>query len=83
MTSKKARRMRFGTWCRKDPEDTTPIIYTFRMKEADGQERTERFTSEDSQSYAMLSRLRESWVESIKRVKNDSGDVWNVVLYED
>lgn len=78
-----ARRMRFGTWCRKDPEDTTKIVYTFRMKEWDGYEHTALFTSDDPQSFSMLSRLREAWVESIERVQNGFSDHWAVVLYED
>lgn len=77
------RRMRFGTWCRKDPDDETKIVYTFRMKEADGYEHTAYFTSEDGQSYSMLSRLREAWIEKIERVQNEFDDAWNVVLYED
>ena len=77
------RRMRFGTWCNKDLNDETKIIYTFKMKEADGSEHTEYFTSEDFASYSMLSRLREAWIESIKRVQNEFEDAWNVVLYED
>lgn len=78
-----ARRMRFGTWCRKDPEDTTKIVYTFRMKEMDGTEHTEYFTSDDACSYSMLSRLREAWVEKIDRIQNEFSDHWYVVLYEE
>lgn len=78
-----ARRMRFGTWCKKDPTDETKIVYTFKMKEADGTRHTSYFTSEDTCSYTMLSRLREAWIESIERVKNEFSDHWAVVLYED
>lgn len=41
-----ARRIRFGAWCRKNLEDTTKIVYTFRMKECDGREKTMCFTSD-------------------------------------
>ena len=78
-----AKRMRFGTWCKKDPDDETKIVYTFKMKEWDGSEHTEYFTSEDQQSFSMLHRLRDSWIESIDRVKNEFEDAWNVVLSED
>ncbi len=78
-----ARRMRFGTWCRKDPEDTTKIVYTFKTKEWDGTEKTLYFTSEDECSFSMLSRLNNAWIEKIERVKNEFENCWNVVLYED
>ena len=77
------RRMRYGTWCKKDPEDTTKIVYTFKMKEWDGYKHTELFTSEDPQSFSMIHRLREAWIESIERVQNDFSDHWAVILYED
>lgn len=78
-----ARRMRFKTWCAKDPEDAIKIVYTFRMKEWDGYEHTEYFTSEDCVSISTLSRLREAWIEKVERVQNEFSDHWNVVLYED
>lgn len=78
-----ARRMRFGTWCRKDENDETLIVYTFRMKEIDGTAHTVYFTSDDPQSFAMLSRIRYAWVDRIERITNEFQDAWNVVLYED
>lgn len=78
-----ARRMRFGTWCKKDPDDETKIVYTFKMKEGDGTVNLRYFTSDDSCSYFFLGRLREAWIESITRVQNDFEDAWHVVLYED
>lgn len=78
-----ARRMRYGTWCRKDPDDETKIVYTFHMKEWDGYEHTLYFTSEDVVDIFMLSRLREAWVKNIKRVQNEFSDHWWVELYED
>ncbi len=77
------RRMRFGTWCRKDPDDMTLIAYTFKTKEWDGTEKIYYFTSEDVCSFSMLERLRNAWIESITRVKNELADQWNIVLYED
>ena len=81
-----ARRMRFGTWCRKDPEDETPISYVFKAKEWewDGNEMVEKtrvmhFTSEDVVSYSILRRIRKAWIESIEHADGR----WNVVLYED
>lgn len=74
-----ARRMRYGTWCGKDPDDETKIVYTFHMKERDGHEHTERFTSDDPQSFSMLVRLREAWIKSIEKVSGH----WAVELYED
>ena len=73
------RRMRFGTWCRKDPDDTTLIAYTFT--DSDGE--TSYFTSEDECSYSFLGRLRNAWIESIDLVENEFGKQWNAVLYED
>lgn len=78
-----ARRMRFKTWAKKDPDDSTKIVYTFKAKEWDGSTRTHYFTSEDNVPFSMLSRIREAWIEKVERVKNEFEDVWNVVLYED
>lgn len=78
-----ARRMRFGTWCKKNPDDETKIVYTFKMKEWDGTVRPLYFTSEDDVSLSMINRMRNAWIESIKRVKNEFSDHWCVVLYED
>ena len=77
------RRMRFGTWCRKDLEDTTKIVYTFKMKEWDGTVETRYFTSEDVVSYSMIERIRNAWIESVERIRNEFSDHWYVVLYED
>lgn len=77
------RRMRFITWVKKDPDDTTKIVYTFKAKERDGEEKTVCFTSEDICTLSMLNRIREAWIEKIERVHNENEDYWNVVLYED
>lgn len=77
------RRMRFGTWCRKDLDDDTKIVYTFKMKDADGNSRTAYFTSDDKCSFSMIWRLRNAWIERIDRVENEFECCWNVVLYED
>lgn len=79
-----ARRMRFGTWCKKDPEDTRKIVYTFHMKENDGTKHDRYFTSEDIVSWSMLSRIRQAWIKEIKLVNNEfERDTWFVELYED
>ena len=65
--------MRFVTWANKDPEDETPIIYTFKAKE-----KTYHFTSEDILPFAMMERIRNAWVETIESCNG----VWNVVIYE-
>ena len=78
-----ARRMRFGTWCRKDPDDETPIHYTFKMKEWDGEEHTEFFTSDDICSWTMLNRLRQAWIDKIELIDNEFCKSWHVIIYED
>ena len=79
-----ARRIRFGTWCKKDPDDERKIIYTFHMKEADGTKHDSFFTSEDIVSWNMLSRIREAWVKKIELLNNEfEQDAWSVELYED
>ena len=78
-----ARRMRFITWCNKDPEDETFIKYTFKEKDADGNVIEKHFTSEDTCSFSFMERLRNAWVESIILVEKSWGNYWNVVLYED
>ena len=77
------RRMRFVTWCKKDPEDETPIHYTFYKKEADGKTEVIHMTSEDTVSFSMLERVRQAWVKSITTGEDESGKWWNVVIYED
>lgn len=74
-----ARRTRFVTWCKRDPNDDTKIIYTFRMKNADGTEETKRFTSEDEVPFWMLDRIRNAWIKSIARID----EAWIVEIYED
>ena len=73
-----ARRMRFGTWCKKDIDDNTKIIYTFRMTENDGTEHTENFTSEDAVPWSWLERIRYAWIDKIERDQ----DAWIVTIYE-
>lgn len=77
------RRTRFITWCKRDVEDETPIRYTFKSKEADGQESVEHFTSEQCVSFSLLERIRYAWIESITLESDESGNYWNAVLYED
>lgn len=78
------RRMRFVTWARKDPEDETPIRYTFRMTDpAYKTECVRYFTSEDSVPFSMLERVRAAWVEKIEKREDDLGVYWEVFIYED
>ena len=78
-----ARRMRFITWCKKDPEDETFIKYTFKEKDDDGNVIEKYFTSEDTCSFSFMERLRNAWVESIILVENSVEKYWNAILYED
>ena len=76
------RRMRFGTWCRKDEYDERKINYTFT--DSDGE--VLYFTSEDIVSWSMLSRIRNAWITSIKLIKNEFNNPegeWYAVIYED
>lgn len=73
------RRMRFGTWCNKDINDSTKIVYEFKTAEG----KTLYFTSEDKQSFSMLARLRYAWIESIEYVSNEFSTHWYAKLYED
>lgn len=66
---------------RKDTEDTTPIMYTFRMKENDGSVHTVYFTSDDPQSLFMLARTGYAWIEKIERVTNEVQDACDVIVY--
>ena len=68
------RRTRFITWAKKDPEDTTPIRYTFK-----GWDKTHHFTSEDTVSPAMMERIRWAWIEKIEKIDGR----WDVILQED
>lgn len=78
------RRMRFLTWAKKDPNDETPIHYTFRMKDsADGAEYVKKFTSEDTCYFSFMEKLRSAWVEKIEKVSTDTGDYWDAFLYEE
>lgn len=74
-----ARRTRFGTWCARDINDETKIVYTFRMMDADGKKHTEHFTSDDTMEPGMMYRLREAWIDTIHR----DSDAWIASLYED
>ncbi len=71
------RRMRFVTWCRKDPNDETKIVYTFHTYDG----KSMHFTSEDDleNPYMMLERIREAWIRKIERFP----DHWEVELYEE
>ena len=76
------RRLRFGTWCRKDEDDERKINYTF----TDSNGEVLYFTSEDIVSWNMLSRIRNAWITSIKLIKNEFNNPegeWYAVLYED
>lgn len=78
------RRMRFGTWCVKDPDDETMIVYEFLMKEENGFQYTKYFTSEDAQDISMLYRVQYAWIDTIEKRITDSGlEVWFAKLYED
>jgi len=70
-----ARRMRFQTWAKKDPEDTRKIFYVLTDKDGN----MEAFTSEDTVSWSTLERIRNAWVRSIKLGDN----TWYADLYED
>jgi hypothetical protein len=69
------RRMRFGTWCKKDVNDTRKINYTLKTYENE----VLKFTSEEEQPYSMIVRLRNAWIETIELINNE----WFVLLYED
>lgn len=73
------RRMRFITWCKKDREDETKIVYEFKL--ADGH--TEYFTSEDTVSFSMMERIRNAWIDEITYVSNEFSTHWFAKLYED
>lgn len=68
------RRMRFLTWAKKDPEDETPIDYTFTW--ADGT--VSQFTSEDEVSYSFIEMVRNAWVDTIEKIDGR----WKVKIYE-
>ena len=78
-----AKRLRFGTWCRKELKDNKKIVYTFHMIEADGTRSTKYFTSEDDYSLVVLPRLHFAWIKEIKRVKNEFSDHWYAELEEE
>lgn len=69
------RRMRFGTWCKKDVNDERKINYT--LKAYDGN--TLKFTSDEPQPHSMLTRLRYAWIETIELIDNE----WHATLYEE
>lgn len=68
------RRMRFITWVKKDPEDETPIDYTFTW--ADGT--VSQFTSEDEVAYGFIKIIRNAWVDTIEKIDGR----WKVKIYE-
>ena len=75
-----ARRMRFVTWCKKDPEDERKINYTF--KHSNGH--VSHFTSEYELSLHIFLKVQNAWIENIELVnqsENFAGE-WNVILYE-
>ena len=76
------RRMRFKTWCAKDPDDERKINYTFK----DGRtHKTYYFTSENELDIFLFLRIQKAWIESIELVKNEFNNPegeWYVVLYE-
>jgi len=72
---KMKRRMRFGTWCRKDIEDERKIHYRF----TDSNGSVAHFTSEDYVSYSMLGQLQQAWIKTIELKNNE----WYADLYED
>lgn len=71
-----ARRMRFITWAKKDPNDESRIVYTFKTAKE-----TMHFTSDDYVNWSIMERIRQAWIEDIKW--NQKGGFWDVVLYED
>ena len=76
-----ARRMRFITWCKKDPEDERKINYTF--KHSNGY--VSHFTSESELSLHEFLKVQNAWIESIELInqsENFAGE-WVAVLYED
>ena len=76
-----ARRMRFKTWCAKDPDDERKINYTFK-----GNDKTYYFTSEDELDLFAFLRVQRAWVESVELIKNEFNNPegeWYAVLYED
>ena len=76
-----ARRMRFKTWCAKDPDDERKINYTFK-----GNDKTYYFTSEDELDLFAFLRVQRAWVESVELIKNEFNNPegeWYVVIYED
>ncbi|MBQ1789747.1 MAG: hypothetical protein II008_06195 [Oscillospiraceae bacterium] len=75
----KNRRIRFVTWCNRDVDDNTKIIYTFRMVNGDGTQEVKHFTSDDEVPYSMLGRIQQAWIESIDL----TAEGWNVTIYED
>lgn len=73
------RRMRFGTWCRKDEDDETKIVYEFKTYDGD----TLYFTSEDDMSFSMIHRLHYAWIDKIEKIENEVSTHWFAKLYEE
>ena len=68
------RRTRFGTWCKRDPDDERKINYTFTDFRGD----TMRFTSEDYCGPSFIFRLTNAWIKNIELINNE----WFAELYE-
>lgn len=71
-----ARRMRFKTWCAKDPDDTHKINFTFKSNN-----RIYYFTSEEEIDLFLFLKVQDAWIKNIEfdTIKEE----WYVVLYED
>ena len=69
------RRMRFGTWCKKDINDERKINYTLKTYD----KKILKFTSDDEQPPSMLGRLQNAWIEKISLIDNE----WIAILYEE
>lgn len=69
------RKMRFGTWCAKDPEDARKINYRF----TDSHGNVKEFTSDDTVSWEMLGRLNRAWIATVILANNE----WYADIYED
>lgn len=69
------RRIRFQTWCKRDPDDERKINYC--LTDADGKEIA--FTSEDLVPLSMLFRVKDAWVRSVVLI----GEEWYADIYEE
>lgn len=77
-----ARRKRFATWCREDPDDERKVNYTFTDREGI----VHLFTSDNVVDGLFIRRLARAWIESIELKHNEflnpEGE-WFAVLYEE